>query len=238
MPSIAELHGKGEIWQLFDRFFSRSDPQARLTRKAQVLAFLHTNQRFTSFPYQPSSLTPDQVEGLKSHIDTDWFGGTGWQSWGGGETEGIVRETVIRALEVSLGLPHHRSTQERPIAFEDYGLGPPDEPAEPPRNWPIEFWTVSGVPYFAASLTWRQDRDEPQRGLVIVTWLTPGEATSLAGAGEADLDPTDATGWTGSWIIRHEVNEVSSPTRATSAGAIVTVSPAAENGGVNAELEY
>jgi hypothetical protein len=238
VPATLELHGKGPIWQLFDRFFSRSNPQDRLDRKVQVLEFLHTNQPFTSFPYEPTSLTPERVEDLKSHIDSDWFGGTDWRSWSGVDTEGIVRETIIRALEVSLGLPHHyRSSQGRAISLEDYGLRPGGEPPE--RNWPIEFWAVSGVPYFAASLTWRRERNDPQRGLVIVTWLTPGAATSLTSARKADdLNPTDATGWTGSWIIRHEVNEVSSPTRAASSGEIVTVSPAEENGGVNAELDY
>jgi hypothetical protein len=227
MPSIAELHGKGETWQRFDRLFSRRDLRVRRNRKARVLEFLYSGASFTSFEYD-SSLTPEQLAELKDHIDTDWFGGRGWPSWKG-DTEGIVRETVIRALEVSLGLPHHdRSTPARPVSLEDS-----------PRNWPIEFWSVSGAPYFAASVTWRHDRDDPQRGLVIVTWLTPSEATFLSGAGAAVLNPTEAAEWTGSWIIRHEQNEVSSPPPdVRSGGEIVTVSPAPDSGGVDAGLDY
>jgi hypothetical protein len=248
MPLVAGIYGKGPIWQRFDRWFSRADPSVRLERKLEVLAFVHATDRFTDFDHEPSTMSPDQVEELKVHINRDWFGGAAWPNWSG-DAEAIVREAVIRGIEVSLGVPHRPWNSGTPVSLDDYGLS---SGSEPPRNWAIEFWTVGAAPWFAASLTWRHDRGDPQRGLVIVTWLTPSDRalvrtldqsqaqtqSSDAGSG---VDPVDASGRFGSWIIGQQHHETIGPPAlpdVRSHGNVVTVSPSLDEGGVDPNADY
>lgn len=105
---------------------------------------------------------------LETRLRTNWFGQVpapaplqGWMPqppldpndprptgyWLGfyGDVERIFCETVIRAVEVSLGIDHG---QPVPVS----GKGAP----RPPRRWPIElFWKCSN-PWYEGWVTWRR----------------------------------------------------------------------------------
>lgn len=283
MPYMVE---KGPVWQSFDRWFGRSNLQQRLQRKLDVLVSLQQNGRFTDFVPAGTTMPPAQVQLLKQHINDDWFGlpklpgggwgppnppntspsgpGTGkWVNWWG-DAETIAREAVIRAIEVSLGLHHHDWTPANPVTLADYGIS---ASAPPARDWPIEFWWICPLPTFQASLTWRHDHANNNRGLVAVTWLTPSNGDELFH--ELDhtprtqpnpgqyigwaVDPADAPSRFGSWLIGQGDNDTVhppswSPTPSGtwpstvdgvwSYGEIVTVSPELLDGGVDPQANY
>lgn len=104
---------------------------------------------------------------LADHIDRDWFGikpdgpesdGTSryWSCWEG-DAQGIVRETMVRALEIALGLDH-------------------DEPAAsvpPRRQWHISLLTACGIRWFEGWVSWRRVGAGGGDGHVTVFLLTP-----------------------------------------------------------------
>jgi hypothetical protein len=104
---------------------------------------------------------------LADHIDRDWFGITAdgpehdatsryWTYWRG-DAEGIVRETVVRALEVALGLDHD----------EALGAGPPRQ------RWHVSVLTACGIRWFEGWISWRRVGDAPESGHVTIFLLTP-----------------------------------------------------------------
>jgi hypothetical protein len=103
---------------------------------------------------------------LADHIDRDWFGirpdsegtsGTSryWAYWRG-DAQGIVRETIVRAIEVALGLDH-------------------DEVAPTPdrRRWHISLLTACGIRWFEGWISWRRVGSGSESGHVVVMLLTP-----------------------------------------------------------------
>lgn len=90
-----------------------------------------------------------------------------------GDVEGIVRETLIRSIEVSLGLDHDAEV-------------PQDGP---PRVLPVELFWKCPQRWFEGWITWRWD---PARGIGQVTsiFATPGSGKPVL---EAPLIPTAAT---------------------------------------------
>ena len=75
---------------------------------------------------------------LADHIDRDWFGikpgapdddGTSryWSYWRG-DAQGIVRETIVRAIELALGI--------------DHGAAVPDGPGQ---RWHVSLFTACGI---------------------------------------------------------------------------------------------
>src|SRR3954453_10638373 len=121
----------------------------------------------TTLDAPPSPTELDRV----AHIERDWFGfapgtqaqpafnlfshrTTGlWESYYG-DVVGIVRETMTRAVEVSLGL--------------DHGADPPGS-----RRWPIELFWKCPNPWFEGWVTWRHDPADVDRGQVTVVLATP-----------------------------------------------------------------
>ena len=120
-----------------------------------------------------------------SHVNTHWFGlnmlgglpvprqpagvtNTGWWNKWRGDAHGIMRETLIRALEVSLGLEHLGGAPDTI-----------DEEITPTRCWQIHFLWVCGSPKFEGWLHWRKNvGDAPDGGVVTVVFSTPGNSES------------------------------------------------------------
>lgn len=256
---------KGEKWWIFDRLFCRSDLDKRLKHKLDVLESLHRSRQITDFDRE-SSTAGINVEEFKNHINKDWFGyrqgedggleppgapdlarrdtiaPTGaWKDWAG-DAEGIVRETLIRAIEVSLGLSHLKWNGDRQNPLADYRVVR-GEPCA--RNWPIEFWCVGPVPVFQGSVTWRQDGEG---GRVIVTWLLPSAANPVASdfsrsTGDFIVNPANPSDGErfGSWIIAQQrtaqVDSGAGGKIAVSTGEPVVVSPSLKSGGVEPNRE-
>ena len=104
---------------------------------------------------------------LADHIDQHWLGldpGSGqrgqetshyWAYWEG-DAQSIVRETLVRAIEVALGMEHGA----RPLR-------------SPSQRWRISMLTACGIRWFEGWLTWQRLGDDPRAGLVSVLLLTP-----------------------------------------------------------------
>jgi hypothetical protein len=273
---------KGHTWQTIDRYLSTKDLDKRAARKALVLGALrdtHTYPRFTDIfrliapaSYAPPGGGANPVDALIVHMNKDWFGleqqggtwgpqkpyGPGntttgfWRNWYG-DAEAVVRETTARAIEVSLDIDH-----ESDIPANDNGDVTNDVVK---RNWPVEFWWLCGMRWFHASLTWRHEHGNARHGVVVVTWITPGngdemyhdlDAPPKNDDGSFKLDPIDASARFGSWIVGQPNNDTyaatswegtgigkwPSPvgvTRSSAEGArvVTTVQPAFPDGGVS-----
>ena len=161
-----------------------------------------------------------------------------WQAWHG-DCEGVLRLTLIHALEVSLGIPH-----TQPAA------------ANATQHWPIELFWRCPIPWFEGWVTWRarQRTVRPGHGPPLDTQpRPPAEEHSPAVQNPPDPDyaedPPAAVGPQGSWVVSQRyhrprvivlslpspVGQGTFPTLAlayNSEGAPVTVSPAEWEGGV------
>lgn len=129
-----------------------------------------------------AAATPTEAD-RTNHVNTHWYGlevlagtvhprqpagltSTGWWNKWRGDAHGIMRETLIRALEVSLGLDH-------------LGEAPDPDDVEPERCWQIHFLWVCGSPKFEGWLHWRKNMPDPsQGGVVTVVFSTPGNSES------------------------------------------------------------
>jgi hypothetical protein len=194
---------------------------------------------------------------LADHIDHDWFGirpdspdhegiSRYWEYWEG-DAQGIVRETLVRALEVALGLDHDEVAEGATL-----------------RRWPITILTVCAIRWFEGWVYWRRVDTEPQGGSVVVLILTPShgkpaEATLLrptvsspARPGEPyAVNPRRAEGDQGLWAIGEVLERRADPEAASSQwrpvgsfprprlgptyvgeGGVVVVAPAEAQGGV------
>jgi hypothetical protein len=132
-----------------------------------------------------------------------------WQGYYG-DVEGILRSTLCRALEVSLGLPHEPG--------KTTGLAAN-------RFWPIEFWWKCGQGWWEGWVTWRNNahaaaNPSSQTGQVTVIFATPGTGHQVLedptrGRKLPDFmkDPTStatpAPGerYQGSWVVTHNVQK-------------------------------
>jgi hypothetical protein len=202
---------------------------------------------------------------LADHIDQHWLGidpGTGqrdqgrshyWAYWEG-DAQAIVRETLMRAIEVALGMEH--------------GARPPRSPAQ---RWHISLLTACGIRWFEAWLTWQRLGDDPGAGQVSVLLLTPShgkpvEPTLLRplpanGSSKRPssrrpgrpyaVNPTRAEGDSGMWAVGATLEFRQDPEAASgkwvgaghfprpvlgptyvSQGAVVVVAPPEDQGGV------
>jgi hypothetical protein len=145
--------------------------------------------------------------GLADHIDSDWFGikpdgadanptSRYWYYWRG-DAQAIVRETMIRAIEVALGLDHGESARTAAS-----------------RRWHVSLLTACGIRWLEGWISWRQVGPEPDNGHVVVFFLTPthgkpAEATLLRPTASAPgephrpyaVNPTRAEGDQGLWAV-------------------------------------
>ena len=213
-----------------------------------------------AFDSQPLDAGPYSTVQLRDHFKRDWLGYTQdaagnwlppspfhevaspttgfWQAWHG-DCEGVLRLTLIRALEVSLGIPHTQTASVNPT-----------------QHWPIELFWRCPIPWFEGWVTWRTGNGPS--GQVTVLLSTPSHGhplrnTPLRSKNPPDPnyeeDPPAAVGPQGSWVISQRyhrprvivlslpspVGQGTFPTLAlayNSLGAPVTVSPAEWEGGV------
>jgi hypothetical protein len=242
MPRLFVIYGKGAIWRYFDRVFGGADPRRRHDNKLAVLEGLHKTQHFLDFVHDAVDVPFNMAE-LREHIERDWFESHGsgaptaqWRDWSG-NAEGIVRETVIRAIEISLGVDHLPWTGARVDPLGEYGLSY-HTPAF--QNWPIEFWCASPVPMLQGSLSWSELNGE---GRVVVTWLLPAAQGQeiLSDFREASNDFRKNPNATsrdrfGSWIVGQELTvgqpRSGEPPLQVSTGELVVIEPKLAIGGV------
>jgi len=155
----------------------------------------------TTLNAPPYPTRADRVE----HIERDWFGFTPgtqtqpafnlfthrttgkWESYYG-DVAGIVRQTMIRAIEVSLGIDHN---------------------AQPPgsRHWPIELFWKCPNPWMEGWVTWRNNPGNAASGQVTVVLATPGNGAVVLNdprnGRNTDVDPVSPRGNQGMWVISH-----------------------------------
>lgn len=164
-----------------------------------------------------------------------------WSSWYG-DAEGVLRETMTRALEVCLGLEHGEEPSGRST----------------PRRWYLDgFWSTQ-TPWFEGWVSWRQHGPKVRDGQVTMLLSTPGQGTPLKNTplrrDEAqDLgyarQPVRSTSPQGMWVVSQEYHRqvgrsLTEPRRAgdwvypnealryASEGDVVVVSPSEREGGV------
>jgi hypothetical protein len=145
---------------------------------------------------------PYTGEALIEYVKKKWFGqgaNTYWLDYEG-DVEGIVRLTLIRAMEVALGVEHGQ------------------DPGVPPRSWPVELLWHCSQRWFEGWVTWQTD--EPNGcGHVLILLASPAHAGGLItrqalhpettapqpnGRAAADIQrppiPYDPSGM---WVITH-----------------------------------
>jgi hypothetical protein len=144
---------------------------------------------------------------LADHIDKDWFGikpgsqsdptSRYWPYWEG-DAQGIVRETIVRAIEIALGLDHDDAA-----------------PEELPRQWHVSLLTACGIRWFEGWVSWRRVGDGAGDGHVTVFLLTPShgkpaepsllrpsDSSRQTPPGEPyQVNPTRAEGAQGLWAV-------------------------------------
>jgi hypothetical protein len=120
---------------------------------------------------------------LADHIDREWLGlrpggdpsaatSRYWPYWHG-DAENIIRETLIRAIEVALGLDHGE-----PVSTASH------------QPWYVSLLTACGIRWFEGWVSWRQIGSNAANGHVLVLLLTPSHGKP---AEPTLLRPTDAS---------------------------------------------
>jgi hypothetical protein len=231
-----------EPWRCLDSLRDPDKPVTALLRDPPV-----------PIPHGPYHNTAQ----LADHIDTDWFGiepgpGDGpptsryWYYWRG-DAQAIVRETIIRAIEIALGLDH--GEVERNASR---------------RQWRVSLLTACGIRWFEGWLSWRQTGTAPANGHVVVFLLTPthgkpAEPTLLRPTASTpasphrpyEVNPHRAEGDQGLWAVGSVLERRIDPQPASAQwvapgqfprphlgptyvgeGAVVVVAPPEDQGGV------
>jgi hypothetical protein len=211
MPgSMPYLVDKGPYFSVIESLLS--DPATR----AQALVDLRAGVAIADLVgFDSASLAGDgRTEAdREQHLNQDWFGfGGGHMFWAGyeGNPELILREGMIRTIEVSLALEHGAAA---PTADE----------AAAGRHWPIDlFWICQG-PWFQCWVLWRAADDgqghvnlvittPAARGFPLTSKITrpidttqaPYTAPDYAHPPEALSPPPRASLGQGMWVIGHE----------------------------------
>lgn len=279
MPYYLE---KGPFLAVLEDFVA--GPQAHLV---DLLRRLRQGDGWETFNFfgSPTLKNPDQetaAEWIK-HLNNHWFGKeqdaegnwvqkefdpdtnqqTGYWFDYYGDVEGIVRETLIRTLEVALGVDHDTDASA---------------PINPTRCWQIEFFWKCSQSWFEGWVTWRKHGTGDTQGQVTVLFTTPevegsivldsplkgvktdewveNPTSTTVGAPWHANPPVDAS--RGMWVVTHTSNarRAQDPLRTwlgtllgdwlspapggvRAEGEIVVVSPAMADGGVLADgLKY
>jgi hypothetical protein len=174
MPYVMEI---GQVFSFLNDYLE--DP----ARMKQMLIDLRddTVTRVSMMDFFKNGNWPANAPGaaVASHIETDWFGWdpitgvqdpfvpnhpvpTGWWTRWYGTADTITRETLKRALEVALGVPHDGATE-----------------FTPQRSWRVMVNWTCGAPMYQGWVAWQWDEDDPQEGFVLVTFTTPGNGSAL-----------------------------------------------------------
>jgi hypothetical protein len=182
-----------------------------------------------------------------------------WKHWYG-NAEAVFRETMIRALCISLGISRSRAEQSR-----EYGVRKPASLTQGSRHWPISILWKCPSPWYEG---WVEFKDygsarAVRGGHVTVVLSTPSHGVKLyespirpVGSPTVKddpyhayaLNPDEPAGPEGLWVVSQSAhtqipNAKAAPTGAGewtpptlgqpvySAGPVVTVSPAVPDGG-------
>jgi hypothetical protein len=185
-------------------------------RRAKTLARLRAGDPLSDLVgLESNSLDGDQHDRnyRVDKLNRGWFGmtrpGGRWQKnldavptghWHGyqGDPEAIMRATLIRAIEVALGIDHGT------------------DPATRSRFWPIDFYWICQGPFFQGWVTWLAPSRFDASGRVTVTFTTPAAeghpvkekiTRPPAQAGARYRCPPDPDDWKashGMWVVGHE----------------------------------
>jgi hypothetical protein len=210
---------KGPLLSVLDDFFNAPGR----TRLATALTKLRAGDALTDIglfdsPNLYNAVYPPPYQNrqqLVDHFKRDWLGDplhpvapnqTGhWQCYEG-PVEAILRQTLIRATELVLGIPHGLSA------------------ANATRHWTIDFWWKCPQPWFEGWITWRQRSGS---GKVTVIIATPADDSVVLRhpASEADPAPNQITIETeGSWVISCENHDpVTIQTNAPTTSGLITI---------------
>ncbi len=217
MPMPYSL-SKGTILAVLEAIANPVTP-AEHDRQRAALASLRAGADLTTIGLVGSAniVTPTGSDPLRERLERNWFGKTsdgagGWiaqapfgpanprtgywkRYWG--DVEGVLRETMIRATEVSLGIDHDA------------------DPSTATHHWPVEILWKCPNPWFEGWVTWRRHGPNPSDGQVTVIVASPGEdANKLVNVAslppgatvplpEPSVLPPDDQAM---WVVTHEQN--------------------------------
>ena len=154
--------------------------------------------RSTTLDYPPY----DTTDKRRKHVEEDWWGHTAtnplgtqwsdkqpdyavkpttgfWKHWYG-NAEGVFRETMIRALAISLGLP-----REDPAVTNEYrGSARPPAMRGGSQHWPISILWKCPCPWYEGWIEFKESPKPwwcpgPKRGHVTVVLSTPSHGVKL-----------------------------------------------------------
>jgi hypothetical protein len=203
---------RGPLLTLVENALNPQGPAEEAERDALLVALRQGTPiadlvRTTSQPMQGVAIPRAPLD---VRLEDDWFGRgangppgepTGYWVDYQGDVEGVLREGLIRAIEVSLGLTN----------------GAP--PGTATRSWPVQVHWKCPNPYFEVWVSWRRHDQTPRGGQVDMLIATPpdkmnrlttrprfppappvgvpAEPTPLA-------EPSQATASQGMWLVAHE----------------------------------
>jgi hypothetical protein len=202
---------RGPLLTLVENALNPTDAAGRAQRD-DVLAALRAGTALDAVPWVTSAdvaaVALPQAS-LDVRLRDDWFGRgdpptkatTGYWVGYQGEVEPVLREGLIRAVEVSLGIAN----------------GAP--PTEAPRAWPVEVQWKCPNPWFEVWVTWREQGPGPRDGRVTLLIATPPD-TSNRLVTDVRMPPPPANGphtvpvpldepstadeAQGMWVVSHE----------------------------------
>ncbi|MEY2450549.1 MAG: hypothetical protein QOD92_123 [Acidimicrobiaceae bacterium] len=116
-----------------------------------------------------------------------------------GDVESIVRETFVRAIEVSLGLKNGETHESR---------------ARFRRHWPVSIFMKCPTPWFEGWVSWRSwETNRATDGHVVVHFLVPGNYGSQVlkkpkggFTGKPNTKPDTSDDPNGMWLIAYETH--------------------------------
>jgi hypothetical protein len=219
---------KGPIWSVVESALAQGPSEAyallellRDTKHAIADGPIVKSTTLDLVDKQGKVVSDAKIRG--DHLNKDWFGmvedGSGaWQKqpdtawdpqtnpstgfwinyWG--DVEELVRETFVRAIEVSLGLDHEQTHPRR---------------ARYKRHWPVSVFLKCPTPWFEGWVTWRTWGTGAQDGQVLLEFLVPGnygsQVLKLPAKGRnqapSHINPKQCSGDNGMWLITHEEHE-------------------------------
>ncbi len=204
---------KGPLLTLLENTLNPTN-QTETAIRNDALDALRGGTAITAIPWvssAPVSAVPLPTQApLSERLDSDWFGGgatpiaqgqpTGYWVGYQGDVEGVLREGIIRAMEVSMGINH----------AGDAGAAT--------RRWPVDIQWKCPNPWFEVWVTWRRHQADSTQGQVNMIIATPPDkynrlATeplhppSVPGVPAVPTplpEPTTADDRQGMWLITHE----------------------------------
>jgi hypothetical protein len=200
---------RGPLLTLLENALNPTSAPEQATRDAALIA-LRAGDPVAGIPWVTSAAVAGVAipgNGLDIRLEQDWFGRpevpgritTGyWVGYRGDDVEGVLREGLIRAIEVSLGIPHD------------------GDPASATRSWPVDIQWKCPNPWFEVWVSWR--RHPENRGQVNILIATPPDRVNRLtteprfpprtnGVPEVPTpldEPDDADDAQGMWLVTHE----------------------------------